>query len=198
MDNQPTPQNANTSTDRIELWGRTRLGLLVLGVLSLSVFGKMCGHRRIENNVPGQGITIKNPSKLKVLLPHIPLVQQPKVIDRYVPPEGSVTITPVNPSKSIDDLVKIYYQTIGWTFEPGIQTLLLQEPNLGLDAKIFYAYRFGLNVGFVAGPGLNLGITPDVSVSYRLDQVHLRNTEVFVGYVPLTSIAFQMGFRINL
>lgn len=188
---QPLPKpDANIST-KVKLWGHTRLGLLILGIFGFTIWGRMCGHKEITDKIPGQTVEVKHPSSIQVVSPK-------KIINKYIPPEGNITITPKDPTKSIDDLVKIHYQEIGWTFEPGLELSGNLYYSYGVDAKLFYAYRFGLGAGLVGGSNVTTLLSPDIFVSYRLDQIHLRNTEAIVTYVPAAKIPFGLGVRINL
>lgn len=170
--------------------------LFLVGFLIGSLL--MILHRGCRHESPNKPKTIvENPNGSKVIVRHTNDKQRTDTTP-YIPPEGKVIITPKDPTKSINDVIKIHYQRYGFTFEPGIQTVLFAEPNLGFDVKVIYARRFGLNVGFVAGRNLSVLVSPTVSMSYRLDQIHLPNTEAFIGYVPLDKFTIQTGFRINL
>jgi hypothetical protein len=188
-----------------ELLGHTRLGILILGILVLTIYGRACYNKKHGDqiNIKGKVISVDNNSSLPNAgnshpsISHNNDASRPR--DNYIPPEGRTTIESKIPGKSVNDLIKISQKTFGFTFEPGISTAFIAEPNVGLDAKFAYFGRFGLVGGILAGRGLNLGVSPYMGISYRLDRIkYIHNTEVWLGFVPLATINYQLGLRINL
>ena len=71
------------------------------------------------------------------------------VIDEHkvdVPSEGKVTIKPKG-GKKLEDVVDIKIQKFGLTFRPGLQIGI--PYSTGLDGKIVFWNRLGLNLGFL-------------------------------------------------
>lgn len=119
-------------------------------------------------------------------------------ISKYVPPEGRIIITPKDPKKKLEDVINIKYDTVGWTFRPGIAAGVL-PPLLGLDFKYAFANRLGLN----AGLGYRFdypykGWSPFAGITYRLDNDWLHNTEAFAGILLLPRNTGLVGIRVNL
>lgn len=117
----------------------------------------------------------------------------------YVPPEGYTTIESRVPGKSVEDLIRIRRHEFGiFPGEFGIQTSFLR-PSIGLDTKVVFLGRWGLNVGVLGSSHFDYYISPTASISYRLDRLpHIHNTELWVGFVPLSRYTIQTGLRINL
>ena len=115
----------------------------------------------------------------------------------YVPPEGKIVIKPKDPSKKLEDLVEVNYKWYGLSFRPGLQLAIIPM-GLGLDAKLIFVNRFGLNAG-----GIFLiqsrTITPTLGLSYRLDKIKfIYNTEFQCSYIPIGLIPVACGVRVNL
>ena len=120
----------------------------------------------------------------------------------YVPPEGQVTITPKDKSKSLDDLVTIKYRRFGFITNPGLN-LSLVPLGLGVDAKLAYFNRTGLIGGFTVFEGEGtmraFWFSPILGLSYRLDRIKfLKNTEVFGAWAPFSRYECSLGVRVNL
>lgn len=112
----------------------------------------------------------------------------------YVPPEGKITIVPVQKDKEIQDVVEIKVQTWGLTSKFGYQYAL--PLRVGLDWKAFYFGRLGVEpIGFLAGKD---SLDFAVGASYRLDKIRfIDNTELKFSYSPLTQRVY-FGLRANL
>lgn len=178
-------------------------------------FGILCGimlfvYRSCNNPVVAQlkGVTkIEGPTKIRqsgnarnVARP-LPLSDQTVP---YVPAEGYIEIIPGQGWKddpaSLFQPYEIRVKTHGFTFRPGVQITL--PFGLGLDAKVYYWNRFGLNLGAVNAITSPTKFDPRASatVSYRLDQLPgIMNLEVFVGGFKGWKDQGPMGgLRINL
>lgn len=118
----------------------------------------------------------------------------------YVPSEGSIEIKPKDPDKELEDVIEVKVKWYGLTFKPGFQIGLL-DTSFGLDFKLAYMNRLGLNTGlliFPRGAGA-ASLSPTAGFSYRLDRFRfIDNTEVMCVYSPLFLIPVNCGLRINL
>lgn len=118
----------------------------------------------------------------------------------YIPPEGHVTITPIDPTKKLEDVVIIKYTTFGFTFEPGFQFSVAPLGG-GMDAKVIYWNRLGLALGVGYFQHLNGSdsVSPTGSLTYRLDRIPLvHNTELSIGVMPIPTLSGFMGLRWGL
>ena len=123
-----------------------------------------------------------------------------KNVDRiktiYVPSEGKVEIITRDPTKNLEDVVDIKVKRWGLAFRPGLQ-LGMFPLGIGLDAKVLFINRVGLNGGLIYTSDKT--ISPTATISYKLDRVPLiQNTELFIGYRPLGTIPLILGIRGNL
>lgn len=115
----------------------------------------------------------------------------------YVPPEGSVTITPRDPSKTLDEVVTVKYKTWGLTLEPGLD-FAAAPFGMGLDVKWLYYKKFGIETGALYFADPFNKYSASLSASYRLDYYSLlKNTEFVVGYASNSPILGWVGIRIN-
>lgn len=159
----------------------------VFAVILILLFSKACNKENPQPQIPKNKIVIHSPFRIK------------NQVSPYVPPEGHITITPKHKGDNINDLIKVHYQKLGFSHELGLQTSMF-EKSLGLDCKVFYMERFGLNLGLLASPDFPLYVSPTATVSYRLDRLlpFTHNTEVWAGLVPLSRFTYQAGIRVNL
>jgi hypothetical protein len=139
--------------------------------------------QRVKQGIAGAGRT-PEPN----LSPDGPGPQRPAV-HVYVPPEGKVIIKNG----------KVKFKDFGFTFHPGMDYGLAGNGKLsvGLDAKIVYAWRFGLNVGVVGLTKIDY-ISPAAGVSYSLaGHSFLLNTELDFKYAPRYYVPVWVGLRWN-
>lgn len=124
--------------------------------------------------------------------------------DVYVPPEGKITITPKDPTKTIDEVINVKVDWYGRTFHPGLRMGLLPL-SPGIDFKLYFIGRLGFELGvgttlvrqFDQSPSFD-GLSPTVGMSYRLDRVSwLQNSEVAFVYQPLLRVPYSIGLRWN-
>lgn len=170
-----------------ELVVRTKWGLIIVSVLCLAVYAR-CAYEKPVSNVPGKIVVEEN--KKGTSRNHN---------GPYIPPEGTTTITPKDPTKKIEDVVDIKYKTWGRTSDIGLQLGLIGGYSIGLDYKFFYVGRFGANIGLLGGKNITTYVTPDLTISYHLDRISwIHNTELWAGYAPTSIIPYQMGVRINI
>lgn len=116
----------------------------------------------------------------------------------YLPPEARVVVTPKNPKDKLEDVVNIRISgSWGPAFEPGLDLVMLPL-GVGLDAKVFYYGRLGLEVGGEKYFVLSKRTSPTVGVSYHLDWIPLmRNTELKISYAPLSDTAISAALRLS-
>ena len=193
-----TEEQTNPPTqEQVTFLGHFRLALLTLLIFTITIYGKCVKNK---NNPPIKEAT-------KIVLEHATdineikkgyLGDKSKTYVPYIPPEGSVTITPKDKTKTLDDLITVHYKEMGFTLEPGIECSGSLYFNCGIDAKLVFLYRFGAGVGLVGGNNALFRIAPDAFLSYRLDKIHLRNTEAILTYTLFSKIPVGVGLRINL
>lgn len=106
----------------------------------------------------------------------------------YVPPSGRTDVTVRN-----DGTVSVNIKNKGLTLEPGFGGMLSDQSYFVVDAQVLYWNRFS------AGPGI--GITPHARVvglanaAYRLDQLRLPNTSLFVAVTHEKNVG--VGIRVR-
>lgn len=180
---------------------RTNLLVLALTLLALFISWDYVKTRReLDKSVRelhGVRLEIAHGKYDRVFEKRIILAGREKIVyrDRYVPPEGSITLSPKDKSKTIDEVVEVKVKWYGLTFRPGFTTTIAPI-GLILDSKLAYMNRFGL----IGGLGLYPYLTPSVGMSYRLDAVKwLSNTEAACMYLPLSLgiLPMNCGVRIN-
>lgn len=119
---------------------------------------------------------------------------------KYVPPEGNITITPKDPTKTLDELVNIKYKEWGLTHGLGLEGSIAPL-GIGLDIKLVYFYRLGGNIGinyFRSFDNRDF-ITPTIGLSYHLDRVPLLiHSEILLGYSPLGLLPAYLALRLSL
>lgn len=115
----------------------------------------------------------------------------------YVPSEGRVIIREERDNKANIVKVNIEVKKWGFIFRPGLQ--VGHYPSLGLDGKVLFYNRLGLNTGFLYGFG-DYSLYPTLSLSYKLDRIPLiENLEFQTGFRFFKAVGgFYLGFRINL
>jgi hypothetical protein len=116
----------------------------------------------------------------------------------YIPPEAEVIITPKIPDENLSDVVDIKIaKTYGFTLEPGLGLYAI-IPGIGLDLKVLYYEKFGIELGGAKFFGTLGAYTPTASISYRLDAFRmLRNSELQLSYCPMGKIPASVGLRVN-
>lgn len=155
---------------------------LLLLVLSLFIFYYLLALRyirRLEFRVEG---LLKTP---------LVVIDKHKLI--YVPSEGGIQIK-TKGGKRLEEVAEVRVKNIGFVFRPGVQVSI--PVSYGIDSKVFFWNRLGLNLGFIY---TNPIFYPTVSISYKLDRLRiLVNTEVFIGQQILNPLGLYVGLRINL
>ena len=115
----------------------------------------------------------------------------------YQPPEGKTTITPIDKTKTLDQVVTIHYQEYGLIFEPGVQATAAPL-GLGLDIKFAFAHRFGLVLGINYFTFYQLhDASPTLGLTYHLGKTRFRNTDMVIGYAPVSFFPIYGGFRLG-
>ena len=92
----------------------------------------------------------------------------------YVPTAGRASVT-----VRTDGTVSVDIKNKGLTFEPGLGVMLSDRAYFTVDAQVLYWNRFsaGVGLGITNGPRA----TGFISGAYRLDQLKLPNTSVYVA-----------------
>lgn len=128
----------------------TLAGIMVVGL-------KGCKHESLPSQTVGN-------------IPHLPLLREvirvakiqkdargdSRIPQPYVPPEATVTITPKDPSKKLEDLITVKVKTYGLCFKPGIQVAF--PLGVGLDAKLAFYGKYGVGVAGILGHGTGSSI----------------------------------------
>lgn len=126
------------------------------------------------------------------------LIHRTKIVFKnvYVPPEGSITITPKDPTQNLEDVIEVNKKWYGLTLKPGF-ALSVYPIAYGLDVKLAFASRFGLGLGVLYSPR-NQHVMPTLPLTYRLDRLPLvDNTEAYCAYAPFSSLNLNCGLRIG-
>ena len=108
-------------------------------------------------------------------------------VRRYVPQDGSVAV-----SVKKDGGIKINVKTKGWTAKPTIGLLVSDKVYGTVGLRVAYWNRFGLLVGG-GWNGRGIGW---LGASYSLDQLSLRNTDIYVGYTTRKQLAVGISVRL--
>ena len=179
--------------------GLNKIRFILYGVIAILFIGFISGFYiawKFRPKITGYHKAIK---PITVLKTRILYRTRTKYKTVYVPPEGYVKIKPKDPEKTLEDVVEVKIKWYGLTLKPGLQFGMLNI-GYGLDFKLAYINRFGLNTGFLIIPNRQTHtITPSLGLSYRLDRLPLiSNTEAQCAYTPLSLIPINCGLRISL
>jgi len=166
------------------------LGLLVLGVLVLLPY---CGHKIFDGQATIQAVkdSLKPDEDEKTVIKDnkaVTVTRKGTRVEgklRYVPPEGTVTIT-----KKKSGEVKVSVKNKGLSFSPGFGGASFGGRVAPVvDFKFAYFGRLGLT----AGTGLSRRefANPYGAVSFHI----LRNTSVFLGYSIKKDVV--LGLRVS-
>lgn len=121
--------------------------------------------------------------------PHQIIVDTHKgTVSKYVPEEGEAEVTVTDEGQ-----ISVTVKNKGLTHQLGIGALMADKPRLGFDYEFAYWNRFGYHLGL----GVNNApvVVGFAAVSYQLDQLHLKNTSLYVGYTTTKDIA--VGLRVS-
>lgn len=149
------------------------LGLLVL-VLGLWIRGCLKDRQLpVSFNAP---LPKNTAAQVVVTDRHIAVRTNNRAEATYVPDGGSATVT-INKDNSFRLNVKDH----GLTFRPVVGGMVSSKLRLSLGAQIGYWNRFEIYAGGAVAPK-PLSPVAFVALGYRLDQLHLRNTSIAIGY----------------
>lgn len=118
------------------------LSILTLGLILVLVRG-------CDEGLPSE--TVRGISILPVVSKRIAQETSKRLLPQnrppYVPPEGTVTIKPKDPTKTLDEVIDIRVKYFGLCFKPGIQATF--PLGVGLDAKLAFYRRYGAGAVFL-------------------------------------------------
>ena len=107
----------------------------------------------------------------------------------YVPDEGQAVVDVKKAGKPV-----VTVTNKGLTHKFGAEIFFADRLRVGGDCELAYWNRFGVLVGVgVASSPLLVG---HISGSYQLDQLHLNNTSLFVGYSTARVVTFGVSVRL--
>lgn len=172
-----------------------RIGLVIgsvtlLLVAILWIVDKL--NKSVNDLLPASVTTLKEDEAEKVIIDKGRLiVVTPDGIRQpvHVPPSGRVVATRMK-----DGTMEIKVKNKGLSVELGGGLLYSDTVRAGLDIQVAYWDRFGLHVG-VAGAKAKPVLIGQAMVSYRLDQVRLQNTSLYLSVTTLKMPG--VGFRVE-
>lgn len=170
-----------------------KVGYLVIAIAALiaGLWLRGCFVKTPASNKPVVSADFPSTDTVRVAVKGPTLeVQTPTETEyKYVPDEGQAVIDVQKTGKPV-----IAVTNKGITHQVGVDLFVADKLRAGGDIELAYWNRFGLHLGFgVASSPLFVGF---VSGSYQLDQLHLNNTSLWIGYT--SNKLFACGIRVRL
>ena len=142
------------------------LGAIVVGLLGLS----QCATKNVAEITP---LNTAQGEELKITVQDRRVtVQTPTGSDsKYVPEGGKATVV-----LTTDSTVELQVKSMGFMMRPVVGTLLTKQSYFVLGAQVYYWNRLEIY------GGASYPWAAWVGAGYRLDQIRLNNTSVYVAY----------------
>ncbi len=113
---------------------------------------------------------------------------QDEVKTAYVPDAGKTAVT-----VKTDGTVSVDIKNKGVTFEPGFGVLFGERTYFAVDAQLLYWNRCSAGIGLGAAPHSKL--VGFVNGAYRLDQLKMPNTSLYVAFTNEKQVSVGIRWR---